>query len=126
VLEEASPDATELAASFQLSPYFDVQLLTSMPEAETLMLQRKVDGIVRLRSDFARRLAWGDAEVQILVHGTDANRARIIQGYAQGAVGQWVARQAAEGKEVPSGPVLVQNRIWFNEANESRYFLVPG
>ena len=25
-----------------------------------------------------------------------------------------------------SGPVIVQNRLWFNEANESRYFLVPG
>jgi ABC-2 type transport system permease protein len=25
-----------------------------------------------------------------------------------------------------SGPVAVQNRLWFNEANESRYFLIPG
>jgi ABC-2 type transport system permease protein len=25
-----------------------------------------------------------------------------------------------------TGPVAVQNRLWFNEANESRYFLVPG
>jgi ABC-2 type transport system permease protein len=25
-----------------------------------------------------------------------------------------------------SGPVVVQSRLWFNEANESRYFLVPG
>jgi ABC-2 type transport system permease protein len=25
-----------------------------------------------------------------------------------------------------SGPVTVQNRLWFNEANDSRYFLVPG
>jgi ABC-2 type transport system permease protein len=24
------------------------------------------------------------------------------------------------------GPVVVQNRMWFNEVNESRYFLVPG
>jgi ABC-2 type transport system permease protein len=126
VLEEPSPDAMELAAGFQLSPYFDVQLLTSMPRAQELMHERKVDGIVRIRSDVARHLSLGDAEVQILVHGTDANRARIIQVYAQGAVGQWVARRAAEGKDVLGGPVAVQNRLWFNEANESRYFLVPG
>jgi ABC-2 type transport system permease protein len=126
VLEEPSPEATELAAGFQLSPYFDVQLLTSMPRAQELVLERKVDGIVRIRSDFARHLSLGDAEVQILVHGTDANRARIIQVYAQGAVGQWAARRAAEGKDVLGGPVAVQNRLWFNEANESRYFLVPG
>jgi pyoluteorin transport system permease protein len=126
VLEGPSPAATELAASFQLSPYFDVQLLTSMSRAEELMLARKVDGIVRIRPDFARHLSLGDAEVQILVHGTDANRARIIQGYAQGAVSQWAARRAAEGREVSAGPVSLQDRLWFNEANESRYFLVPG
>ena len=34
VLEDPSPDATELAASFQLSPYFDAQLFTSMPRAQ--------------------------------------------------------------------------------------------
>jgi ABC-2 type transport system permease protein len=90
------------------------------------MLARQVDGIVRIRPDFARRLSRGDAEVQVLVHGTDANRARIIQSYAQGAVNQWVARQAAEGREVTSGPVLLRERLWFNEANESHYFLVPG
>ncbi len=126
VLEDPSPAATELAASFQLSPYFDAQLLTSMVEAQKLMLARKVDAIVRIRPDFSRHLALGDAEVQILVHGVDANHARIIQSYAQGAIGQWAARRSAEGKEILTGPVTVQNRLWFNEANESRYFLVPG
>lgn len=126
VVEEPSPEATELAASFQLSPYFDAQLLTSMTRARDLMLARAVDGIVRIRPDFARNLNLGKGEVQVLVHGVDANRARIIQRYAEGAIGQWVARLAAEGKDMPSGPVAVQNRLWFNEANESRYFLVPG
>ena len=126
VLEDASPEARELAAGFQLSPYFDVQLVTSMPRAQELMLARQVDGIVRIRPDFARRLSLGDAEVQVLVHGTDANRARIIQRYAQGAVGQWRVRQAAEGREGAPGPVVLRERMWFNEANESYYFLVPG
>jgi ABC-2 type transport system permease protein len=126
VLEDSSPAARELAAGFQLSPYFDAQLLPSMPQAQELMRARKVDGIVRIRPDFARHLSRGDAEVQILVHGTDANRARIIQSYAQGAVGQWTARRAAEGRKVSTGPVTLRERLWFNEAYESRYFLVPG
>jgi ABC-2 type transport system permease protein len=126
ILEDSSPAARELAAGFQLSPYFDVQLLTAMPRAQELMLARQVDGIVRIRSDFARHLSLGDAEVQILVHGTDANRARIIQSYAQGAVRQWTVQRAAEGREVSAGPVMLRERLWFNEANESRYFLVPG
>jgi ABC-2 type transport system permease protein len=126
VLEDPSPAATELAASFQLSPYFDARLMTSMRQARDLMLARDVDGIVRIRPDFGRRLSQGDAEVQVLVHGIDANYARIIQTYAQGAVAQWAARRSAEGREILTGPVTVQSRMWFNEANESRYFLVPG
>lgn len=126
VLEDPSPQATELLASFQLSTYFNVIPLVSMKEADELMLDRRVDGIVRIRPDFSRRLAMGDAAVQILVNGSDANTARIMQAYAQSAVGQWAARLAAEGIDVAAGPVVLENRLWFNEANESRYFLVPG
>ena len=126
VLEDSSPASTDLASSFELSPYFAAQRTASMRHAEQLMVARKVDGIVRIRPDFSRRLSRGDAEVQVLVHGIDANRARIIQTYAQGAIGVWAARRSAEGKEVLTGPVRLQNRLWFNEANESRYFLVPG
>jgi ABC-2 type transport system permease protein len=126
VMEDSSPAARELAAGFQLSHYFDTRLVTAMPYAEQLMLERKVDGIVRIRSDFSRNLAMGRVPVQILVHGANANTARIIQMYAQGAVGQWAFRQAAEGRPIASAGAVVRNRLWFNEANDSHYFLVPG
>jgi ABC-2 type transport system permease protein len=126
VVEQPSPLATQAIAGFQLSPYFDAQVMTSMPQAEALMLQRKVDGIVVLKSDFARRLSNGDANVEVLVHGADANRARIIEAYAQGALAQWSAMRMAEGQGVAAGPVGIQSRLWFNSADDSHYFLVPG
>ncbi len=98
VLEDPSPAAREMASGFQLSRYFDAQLLTSMPQAKELLLDQKVDGIVRIRSNFARDVNRSDAEVQLVVRGTDANHARIIQGYAQGAVAQVLARRAAQGE----------------------------
>ncbi len=126
VIENPAPLATDAAAGFRLSPYFDAHIMTSMKEAEKLMLERKVDGIVRLRSNFSRDLSLGDAQVQILVHGADANRARIIEAYAQGAMAQWAARRQAQVESVAGGPVGVVSRLWFNEANDSHYFLVPG
>jgi ABC-2 type transport system permease protein len=127
VLEAPSPTATELAAGFALSPYFETHETTSLPRAQELLLQKKVDGIIRIRSDFARQLNSGNGQVQLLVYGTDANRARIIEGYAQGAIAQYLARRAAEGHPSPGGAsVVVQSRLWFNEANDSHYFLVPG
>jgi ABC-2 type transport system permease protein len=126
VLEDPSPAASELAAGFRLSPYFAATIITSMPPAQELMLERKVDGIVRVRSDFARQLAAGHAQVQVLVYGGDANRGRIIEAYAQGAVAEWAAHRVSAGQSVAGGPVALISRMWFNEANDSHYFLVPG
>lgn len=127
VIDEPSPQATELAARFALSTYFRPERAASMPAAERLLIEQRVDGILRLPSDFARRLTQGNATVQLLVSGGDANRARIIQSYVEGALGIWSGHMQAQGQGVSAaGPVALETRIWFNEANDSRYFLVPG
>jgi ABC-2 type transport system permease protein len=125
VMEDTAAAARELAASFELSSYFDARLTSSMPYALELIGARKVDGIVRIRSDFSRNVAMGDAEVQVVVRGADANTARIIQTYAQGAISQYSAREAAEGN-TSDAAAAVRSRMWFNETNDSHYFLVPG
>ncbi len=123
VMEAPSPDASELAAGFALSPYFDVRAVTSDAQARELMLERQVDGIVYIREDFARQSRLGAAQVQVILHGVDANRARIMQAYAQGALAEAAVRA---GDDSSTGPVNVQSRLWFNDANDSHYFLVPG
>jgi ABC-2 type transport system permease protein len=126
VIEYPVPEAMELAAGFQLSPYFQPTIVRSMPSAQALLLEHQVDGIVHIPADFSRRISAGDADVQLIVHGGDANRARIIEGYVQGVIGTWSARLVAQGQAGQSPPVNVQSRLWFNEANDSSYFLVPG
>lgn len=127
VLEDSSAPAENLLAAFALSPYFRPQVVYSLHSAERLMLAGTVDGILTIPADFARRFSAGDASLQLLVHGSDANRARIMESYVEGAVGVWSARQSAEeGTAAAGGPVNVQSRMWFNAANDSHYFLVPG
>ncbi len=126
VIEYPGPEAIELAGGFQLSPYFHPTVTRSMPSAQDLLLAHQVDGIVRIPADFSRRVGAGAAAVQLIVHGGDANRARIIEGYVQGVVGASSARLAAQGRSGQVQPVNVQSRLWFNEANDSSYFLVPG
>ncbi|HEX4024997.1 MAG TPA: ABC transporter permease [Steroidobacteraceae bacterium] len=130
VVQDPSVDAAGLVASFQLSPYFQPQIEHAMPAAQRLLRTGRVKGIVTIPSDFSRRLQDGDAQVQVLVDGSDANSARIIEGYTEGAVGTWSAQLAAQGRlggaTAAAGPVNLQSRVWFNEAGESRYFLVPG
>jgi len=124
--EDHSSDSAALIGTFRLSPYFRVTVVHSMAEASTRMLDRTADGVLRIQSDFARRRHLGGAEVQILVNGSDANQARIMQGYAQGVVAVWSAAQAGSEGGPSAGPVTTVDRVWFNENNDSHYFLVPG
>ena len=127
VMNDASPMAADVVSGFYLSPYFSPVTLTSMHDAEKLMMDRQVDGIVHLSSDFTRNLAGGSATIQLLVNGVDANRARVMQAYAQGAISQWSTRRIAEGELGNGiGSVRIEQRAWFNEANTSTWFLVPG
>ncbi len=127
VLKDNSSAARDLAARFDLSPYFKTIHLKSMARAMDLLNQRRVDGIVHLQSDFSSGLfSRNPSPVQVIVNGIDANRARLIQGYTRGILQKWTALRQARGEQVAAPAVKVSQRIWFNEAAISRNFLVPG
>jgi ABC-2 type transport system permease protein len=86
-----------------------------------------VRGIIRLQADFSRRLRQADgAPIQVVVDGVDANTARLVLGYVEGAWGSWLATQAARRAQEMELPVDLQPRIWFNSELRSRNYLVPG
>jgi ABC-2 type transport system permease protein len=131
VREDRSPIVTDVLAGLQLSPYIAPQFVESMKDAQALMASRSVDAIVRLPSDFSANLSAGHATVQVIVHGVDAATARTIQGYIAGALGQWSAHTADRDPHVDAiagafGSVTVQEQLWFNAANTSTWYLVPG
>ncbi|MCO6435530.1 MAG: ABC transporter permease [Phycisphaerae bacterium] len=126
VLEDKSDAARAVGARFALSPYFDVSHATSLHEGEELMRRGEVDGVLHIASDFSSRLASGQAPVQLLLNGVDSNRARLVQGYAQGVLADWAAQRVARGEPVGRPGVQVRQRVWFNEALRSTNFLVPG
>jgi ABC-2 type transport system permease protein len=127
VLEDGSPAARDLAGRLELSRYFRPIELRTMQEAETLIRDGRVDAAIRLRGDFADDLARGSpAPVQLIINGVDSNRARLIEGYARGAVEKWGVVRRARGQAAAPPPIEVVDRIWFNEAADSANFLVPG
>jgi ABC-2 type transport system permease protein len=133
VMEDNSPTASQAVAGLSLTPYISPVPLASMHEAEQLLRQHKVDGIVRVPGDFASRLAAGDARIQIVVNGADANKANTILRYAGAALGSNPQRLADRAGSVAGQPaadgigaVSVEPRLWFNSANTSTWYLVPG
>jgi len=127
VATESSPAVNDLIARFSLSSYFKPLFVTSVTEAQTLVNNGEVDGFINIRDGFTGDLVkTGQAQVQVIVNGIDANRARLIAGYARGAIEKWRELRQSRGEELTYGGVLIESRIRFNESNESRYFLVPG
>lgn len=128
VLEDRSPQARDVLAGLQGSPYIAPVWTTDMPDAVRRMRLGEVRGVMRIPVDFSRQLARGQAKVQLLVNGVDTNTAATIEAYVSGAVGVWAERQADRAGEGNrgAGSVVVVSRMWFNEASSSTWYLVPG
>jgi len=127
VTGDRSPAARELAARFSLSRYFKSHTTTSMAAAEKAMTEGTVEGIVHLQQGFSSDLATRrQAKVQVIVNGIDANRARLVLGYAGGVLEKWGAVRRSRGEPAAVPAVVIRPRIWFNAAADSRNFLVPG
>ncbi|WP_323113806.1 ABC transporter permease [Pseudomonas guariconensis] len=127
VLEDSSPQARELLAGMQDSCYLAPQWVTHMPDAERRMRQGEVNAIVRVPQDFSRQLAAGEGRVQLLLNGVDSNTANVVESYVTGAIGTWTQHQLdRQGNKAAGGSVQVAQRMWFNEASTSTWYLVPG
>lgn len=120
--ESADAAANGLAGDFAASKAFQIvaryrdrhQLAASVQKGE-------VWAAVVIPKDYARDLARGEAKLQLILDGTDANTARLVRNYVLALVN---ARANAVAGQQPA--IEVVSRTWFNEANESRYAIVPG
>ena len=127
VADQPSADTASFTSAFGNTRYFQPLMLPSMREAEAALMAGKVNGIVHLRADFARRLRSSEgAPIQVIVNGVDANTGRIVIGYAQGVWASWLQQVARSRGEDLKMPVKLEQRVWYNSELRSRNFLVPG
>ncbi len=94
--------------------------------------RRALLGVV-IPADYSRNVLAGDAEaqVQLLLDGSDSNTAAIAHGYAEGIVQTYAARlrgdaQSMHAGQVPPVGVSAESRVWYNPDMVSRNFIVPG
>lgn len=127
VMEDSSPAARQVFTAFQGTPYLDPYGFADMHSAEQQMLAGDLDAIVRVPSDFSRRLAAGNGTVQLLLNGVNSTTATSVEGYVSGALANQALKQGdRQGGQGGLGGVMVQQRMWFNEAGISTWYLVPG
>lgn len=131
--QELSQLSRDLTKRFQSNEYFQFRgNAKSYEELRDLISSRQVQVGLVIPYDFSWRYQTGKtATVQALADGTDSNTANIVLGYIQGVTAPYaekllVQRVQTKGPAKQESPVDTQLRFWFNEALESRNYIVPG
>lgn len=125
VLEDHAPTARDAVSFVRGSDYFAPVYVNSFQEAEAMLRAHEVDAILAVPPDFSRRLLTGDAHLQLILNGVESTSAMSAQGYVEAGVRAFAAEFAAR-RGASAGGVSIVSRIWFNDANTSTWFYVPG
>ncbi len=125
VLEDASPAARRAVSFLDGSDYFSPYYVMSLKEGESLLRRRDAEAILVLPPDFSRQLAHGQARAQAILYGVNTTTAMTAQGYLEAGFMAMAAEAAYSAPHTP-GYVTTESRLWFNDANTSTWFFIPG
>jgi ABC-2 type transport system permease protein len=123
----------DLIREFRGSRYFDIVGETNSyrPIEREIDARRALIGVV-IPDDYSRNLALGkEAQVQLLLDGSDSNTATTALGYAQGLIAGYTQRVRADAQRQSGGAAIqggveARIRVWYNPDLVSRNFIVPG
>jgi ABC-2 type transport system permease protein len=128
--QSGSEEARQLLEAFANSQYFDIRHWARSPRELTALIDagRAKAGVV-IPPDYARRLARGAAEIQVIVDASDPMVATSAMNAAT-ALGTDLAlgvlARTVEGTALRRSPVDFRVRAWYNPDLVSAIFIVPG
>ena len=124
VLEDSSPTARNAVNFLNGSEYFSPYYVNSFKNAQDLMDARKVDAILVIPPDFTPNFYDRNAKIQLILYGVNNTTATAVKGYIESGIQSYNAH--FYGGFTANGIVTIENRIWFNDANSSTWYFVPG
>lgn len=127
VADQPGPTSQSLLGAFRHSRYFSVHTPPNMQVARQALMAHRIDAIIHLQANFSAHMRRDPpAPIQLIVNGVDANQARIVEGYVNSAVENWIRQRIAAKGLTVDPPVDLASRVWFNTEVRSRDYLVPG
>jgi ABC-2 type transport system permease protein len=131
--QDRTPESRELIDQFRGSRYFQIQgVVNDYKTVERGIGQSKILLSIVVPPLYSHHLNSGEqAQVQILIDGSDSNTAGIALGYAEAVVAGYAAQlrsnaQMRRGGQPLRIPVEPRIRVWYNSDLKSRNYLVPG
>ncbi len=122
VLYEPSEIGSAIVARFQNSAYFQVQIVRSSEEGTEAVKTHRTDACLFLPSDLPRKSQSGDLSVLIGLNAANASIARMYENYIR----QVLASALMDFSGGQFAGAAMTSRMWFNDANESCYYMIPG
>jgi len=131
--QDRTPESRELIDQFRGSTYFQILgVVNNYKAAERSIDKSAILLDIVVPRDYARHLLAGqEADVQLLVDGSDSNTASIALGYAQTVIQVYAAQlrsdaQVRKGGQPLRVPIDARIRVWYNSDLKSKNFIVPG
>ena len=134
VLDQSrTPESRALLDAFRAADYFTIDYAVhSEEEIQILIEGGDVRAALVIPPDYDRRLLEGDAQVSMILDGSDAtigstalSTANLIgQSYSIRVLAAQAARQGQAAIAKP--PLEVRTRVWYNPDLVSAYFMIPG
>jgi ABC-2 type transport system permease protein len=121
---DGSPASRDFIDAFRASNTFHVVEWPVTMQPSEAFRTNTARGALIIPFHFGEDLARGvNSQVQMLVDATDANTAKLVQGYSGEIVSAWNARNGASAHPVA---VTADVRLWFNPGRDSKKFYGPG
>ena len=131
--QSRTPESRALLDAFRAADYFNISYeIRSQSDIATLIERGEVRAVLIIPPDYNARLLEGDAQVSMILDGSDAtagsttlSTARLVgQSYAVKILTEQAARQG-RGSAVRV-PLDVRTQVWYNPDLVSAYFMIPG
>lgn len=117
-------EVNHVIARFAASPTFLVRRYYHSDAGETALRDHSADACLYLPSELSREtLAQNRSAVLLTVNAVNATRARMIENNVRAILGEALA--ARLHLQAP-GRARLEPRMWYNSANDSRYYMIPG
>jgi ABC-2 type transport system permease protein len=131
--QSQTPESRALLDAFRVADYFRIDYVVRSEEEIRVLIDRgDIRSALLIPPDYALRLSEGNAQVSIILDGSDAtvgatalSTANLIsQSYSIKVLTEQASRLGRAATVKP--PLEVRPRVWYNPDLVSAYFMIPG
>jgi len=131
--QNQSPQSRALLDAFRAANYFQISYtVASQNEMQDLIERGSARAVLIIPPDYDQRLLEGDAQVSMILDGSDASVGSTALSVSQ-LIGQAYGTKIVQSQAALRGhingtgsPLQVRTRVWYNPDLLSAYFMIPG